>query len=206
MTTQTLHSNVTYLVPNFKLTDLIDLTFPGNQFERVKPVNTVFGIVPQGEETDPIDEVFTGYAINNERGRIDFLTATLTYHEVEEPGLPMVSKNDFIPQLMDETIGRFEYFFSVYGWGQSPEVQDFIQKLTKIRNAADQVAVPTGTMLAGSVINDGSVLLVMMLTWGWIKDDENNKQLPYILINMGSSSGEYAESIVTYLNKSVTKR
>ena len=206
MTTQTQPSSVTYLVPNFKLTDLVDLALPNNGFETVKPTKTVFGIIPQGEEADPVDNIFTGYAVNNdEKGRVDFLTGTLTYHEVEEPGEPMVKKHEFLPQLIDETIGRFEYFFHTFGWTDLPEVASFKDKLTTMRNAGDKFASPTGTMLAGGIVQDDSVLLVLMITWGWVKDDENNKQLPYIVFNMGSASGDYAESLVDFLNKAVTK-
>lgn len=204
-TPDTTTNHFRFLNTNLELSTLLDMIYPDNEFKACVSESSVFGLQSQSESGTAL---LTPYHLDSEKGMLDLLNATLSYHPTVQPEGPTVTLQDTLTNLMTIARDCFTGFTGALGASDNPGVLKF---MTGLQRATDKVSSETrdnaSILVANTIDSDVSnFVMVLLANWGWFKDDEGNILMPYITFNIMVAGGTYGQDAVDFLSNMMQRK
>lgn len=187
-----------FLNTNLELSTLLDMIYPDNEFKACVSENSVFGLQSQ---SDTGTALLTPYHLDGEKGMLDLLNATLSYHPTAQPEGPTITLQDTLTNLMTIARDCFAGFTGALGVSDNPDVLKFMAGLQKATDKVSSETRDNASILVANTIDSekSNFVMVLLANWGWFKDDEGNILMPYITFNIMVAVGTYGQDTVDFL-------
>lgn len=204
-TPDTATNHFRFLNTNLELSTLLDMIYPDNEFKACVAENSVFGVQSQSESGTAF---LTPYHLDGEKGMLDLLNATLSYHPTVQPEGSTITLQDTLTNVIAIARDCFTGFTDALGVSDNLGALKF---MTGLQRATDKVSSETrdnaSILVANTVDSDVSnFVMVLLVSWGWFKDDEGNILMPYITFNIMVAGGTYGQDAVDFLSNMMQRK
>ena len=194
-----------FLNTNLALSTLLDMIYPDNEFKACVAENSVFGVQSQSESGTAL---LTPYHLDSEKGMLDLLNATLSYHPTTQPEGSTITLQDTLTNVIAIARDCFTGFTDALGVSDNLGALKFMAGLQKATDKVSSETCDNASILVANAIDSekSNFVMVLLVSWGWFKDDEGNLLMPYITFNIMVASGTYGQDAVDFLTNMMQRK